>query len=249
MAICYIDLSDPQATGEFDIGAIVDAAIRGGDSARQPAKRSASSTPTTLVSYKMGEVFATDCGGEADVLMLADILEEVAAFRPQAVAVRYFDGRRIARAFPDIALRMIDGSIEFWEIKPERHDAETIERLCILASTMRAAGLRYRVRTPRWFRRNPQLTNARLLYRQADRPITDRLAADIEAAIDRQGCRTLGALRGALGIGMYVLHGAAARGLFAIDIATERLNDATSIRKALRGACSGGYENTTKGGH
>lgn len=242
----YLDLSaglPPDAAA-----LLVKTAVAYGSGARRTARRSASSTTATVVSNKMSEAFAAESGHEAEALLLADVAEGVAAFRPQPVAVRYWNGDRMANAFPDIGIVLLGGGVELWEVKPERRDDDLVRRLGHLASALRGHGITYRVRTPRWLRHGSRLANARLLHRQGDRPVAAWLPPAIAETLASPGTGTVGALRTTLGIDPEVVCAAAARGALAIDIGSGPLSDATTVRVPRRGARSGAYDTSDEGG-
>ncbi len=179
-------------------------------------------------------------GGEERTLVLADVLEDVLAFRPQPVEVRWNDGSQMRRSFPDVGVVVLDGTVELWECKPRDHDADLLERLKPLAHVLRRSGVKYRVRTPRWFKAEPRLSNARRLARQGDRQVDPGLRATVGSLLNA-GAKTFGQLRQASGANVAELLGAAARGVFAIDIDGMTLGDASAVRVARKAARSGAF--------
>ncbi len=220
---------------------IVAAAVRAGPAARRTASRSAGSVLPTLPSNKMRSAFEAESLGEERVLTLADVLEDVVAFRPQPLEIRWRDGLRARRAFPDVAVVLLDGSVELWECKPRELDARLVEQLRPLALALRRHGVRYRVRTPGWFAAEPRLSNARRLARQGDRPDDAGLRAALGRALAGVPACTFGDLRAAVGAGVAELLGAAARGAFAIGIDGSPIGEGSPVRAAAAGALGGAY--------
>ena len=223
-----------------EVVAILEAAVRAGVPARRTATRSHVATPEHGVSRKTGLAFSTDSHLEVEAARFADVLENVTAFSMQPVCLRYRDGSRLARAYPDLGLLMIDGSPELWEVKPERASEVRVQRLATLSRLLHAQGVRYRVRTPFWLGRAPRRANVLAVWASDGAAIGDALRADVAQCLGLS-IRTLGALRAELGVQVNILHAAVLRGLVAVDLDAAPLSDATSIRAPLPGARSGGY--------
>lgn len=215
--------------------------------ARRPASKSAVTVVVTCLSSKMGETFAFESSGESETMAHADMLESVASFRPQPVEVRYVRGGAMCRAFPDFGVVTLDGSVEIWEVKPERRSPSLVARLSALATALAEHGIPYRVRTPRWYRRQPHSANVRFLARHAGRPLPDSLASDVAALVPTDGRLTLGELRTRLGLEKSDICAAVARGFLAADIGSGFLDDTTVVRRPKPGARSGAYFPDEKG--
>jgi len=222
------------------------AAIVHGRFARRTASRSHVAICTSFSSRKMQHAFPTESSGETDAMLHADVLEEVMAFSPQAVEVRFIHAGCVRRAFPDLALMRLDGSVDLWEVKPERIGAERIARLGHLKAALNASGIRYEIRTPSWLRRYPQYQNARELHRLGDHPVPGSLHAGIAQILAHGGTTTLGALAAGTGVGIEILIAAAARGMFSVDVGAGVLGRSTLVRAARPGARSGAFETTSR---
>lgn len=219
-------------------------AVRSGGLARRGATRSRGAVIGTFPSFKMGTTFSNESSVEASVLVLADVLEEVLAFRPQALRVVFVHRGRPTSAYPDLAVLRVDGGCELWECKPDRGvGEETFERLVALRASLRAVGIPYLVRQPRWSRRAPWGRNAALIWRHADQVLPPTMPAAVEKAV-RCGTATLGALGQQAGATFPMLLALAARGTFAVDIGGAPLGAGSSIRQAAVGATSGAFDAT-----
>ncbi len=218
------------------------AAIRNGPEARATASRSSSAILVKLVSHKMGETFRTDSGGEEDPLVLAEVLEDVRHYRAQPAEIWFHDGARMRRAFPDLGLCLLDGSVELWEVKPEGLGEKFRGRLEAIGLSLASVGIRYRVRTPFWSRQEPRLSNAKALHRQGDRLLTPGFIAAMAETLPCLPEKTVGCLRRALGAGLADIYAAAAKGGLSIEITRGRLGDNSEIRLPRPGASSGAFE-------
>lgn len=244
MTHLILDLTTPLPSG-IAMEAL-SAAIVHGQPARQTASRSHMAIRTSFSSRKMQRAFLTESSGEADAVLHADVLEDIIAFLPQAVEVRFPHAGRVRRAYPDLALLRLDGSVGLWEVKPERVGTERIERLGHLKAALNASGIHYEIKTPSWLRRYPQHHNASELHRQGGHPVPGPLQAGIGQILARGGATTLGTLATGTGAGIEVLIAAAARGMFSVDVGTGVLGRSTPVRVARPGARSGAFESTSR---
>jgi len=217
------------------------ASIEHGPFARRVAVRSATATPCSFASFKMNSCFAAESPGELDAMLLADVLEDVVAFRPQPVEVRFFDGERCRSAFPDLGVLHLDGGVQLWEVKGATKSPSLVRRLGHLSASLSQVGIEYRVLTSTWLTRSPRQANARLLYRHANRPLPSWAAGEITRVTSCHGPMTLGSLRAQLGLGLADLAAAAAQGMFAVNLAGAALGEGTPVRLPRTGARSGGF--------
>ena len=223
--------------------AVVGAVALGG-SARRSASRSHSAVVGMFPSLKMGTTFPVESSVEADVLVLADVLESVRVFRPQALRVVFPYQRRLRIAYPDIAIIRDDGEPEFWECKPDCVlSDERFVRLLTLRRALHAVGIPYRVRQPGWSRREPLASNAALIRRYASQPLPYGLFG-LALGIVRSRPTTLGILGREAKATMPMLLSLAARGVIAVDIGSLPLGDDTVVRQPLPGASSGAFDGT-----
>ena len=244
MTHLILDLTTPVPSGVAMEA--LSAAILHGQFARRTASRSHAAICTSFSSRKMKHAFPTESSGEADALLHADVLEDVVAFLPQAVEVRFLHAARMRRAYPDLALLRLDGSVDLWEVKPERIGADRIARLGHLKAALNASGIQYEIRTPSWLRRYPQHHNATELHRLGDHPVPGPLQARIGQILACGGATTLGMLAAGTGAGIEILIAAAARGMFSVDVGTGVLGRSTMVRIARPGARSGAFEPSSR---
>ena len=164
-----LDLTSRLTRGEAESAMAL--AVANGPAARHTANRWSVSSTVRDLSHKMAEEFSFDSSGQGDAMAPADMLEDVAAFRPQPVEVRYHDGSKPRRAFPDLGLHMVGGTLELLEVKLERSDPALVSRLRALRAGLREHGITYRVRTRLWQNRQPHLATAAGLRRHASWPL------------------------------------------------------------------------------
>ena len=226
---------------------IVVAAVEQPGFARRGATRSYLSVVGQFPSAKMAATFPMESNVEASVLTLADVLEHVAAYRPQAVRVVFHHGDRCVVAYPDVAVIRTDGAVELWECKSNgRLREETVDRMKALKAALRAVGIGYVLRRPSWSRRAPLAGNAASIWRHADAPLSASAFADARAAV-RSGVTTFGELGLRLGAPTTTLLALAARGAFAVDIGGAPLGADSLVREAIPGATSGAFDATAVG--
>ena len=224
--------------------AVVLGAVALGGSARRSASRSYSAVVGMFPSLKMGTTFPVESSVEADVLVLADVLESVRVFRPQALRVLFPYQGRLRTAYPDIAIIRDDGQPELWECKPDRVlSDERFARLQALRRALHAVGISYRVRQPGWSHREPLASNAALIRRYANQPLPYGLPG-MALGIMRSGPTTLGAIGREAKATMPMLLSLAARGVIALDIGSLALGEDTVVRQPLPGASSGAFDGT-----
>ena len=224
-----------------EIKARLKAAVTTGIPARSTVSRSHVATPVRGVSRKTRLPYATDSMLEAETAIFADVLEDVVAYAMQPVCLHYRDGGRLTRAYPDVGLLMIDGTVELWEVKPERASEALVRRLGTLSRLLHARGVRYRVRTPLWLHRAPRRANVRAVWASDGVAVGETLRDDLAQRLGAGEATTLGALRAQLGVEAPVLHAAVLRGLVAVDLDAGPLSDASPVRPPKPGALSGGY--------
>ncbi len=224
--------------------AAVVGAVALGRFARRAASRSHCAVVGMFPSSKMRATFPMESSVEAGVLVLADVLESVRVFRPQALRVVFPYQGRPRTAYPDIAIIRDDGQPELWECKPDRVlSDERFARLLALRRALHAVGISYRVRQPGWSRREPLASNAALIRRYANQPLPYGLLG-MALGIVRLGPTTLGALGREAGATMPMLLSLAARGVIAVDIGSLPLGEDTVVRQPLPGASSGAFDGT-----
>ena len=222
--------------------AVVVSAVALGGPARQSASRSHSAVVGMFPSLKMGTTFPFESSVEADVLVLADVLEAVRLFRPQTLRVIFSYQGRLCTAYPDIAIIRDDGQPELWECKPDRVlSDEKFARLHALREALHVAGIPYRIRQPGWCGRTPLASNAALIRRYAHLPLPYGLFG-MALGIVRSGPTTLGALGREARATMPMLLSLAARGVLAVDIGSLPLGEDTPVRQPLPGATSGAFD-------
>ncbi len=232
-----VDLS----AGTGSISSAVAAAVAAGVPARRVASRSASNILISMVSNKMGASMAAESPWEERALTLADVLEDVIAFSPQPVELRWSEGERTRRAYPDIGVVLLDGTAELWECKSSDTDHLLAAKLKPLAVSLTRRGVRYRARTPRWLAAQPRLSNAQRLAVHGTQSPDLAVCEAIARALPLVRTPVLGALRETTGAGAAQLLCAAAHGVFAVCIDGVRLGDASPIRASKPGARSGAY--------
>lgn len=223
---------------------VIASAVAGRTFVRRVAARSREAVVGQFPSFKMGSTFPAESDCEAGILMLADVHEDVRAFRPQALRVSYRHGGRTVSACPDIAVVRTDGYPELWECKPNRGVGRAaFHRLRDLHDALQAVGIRYRVRQPFKVLREPRRRNATLLWRHADCHLPDGLAVQAEDAV-QTGVPTLGMLASRTGASFPMLLALAARGHIAVDIGLAPLGHGSLVRMPVPGATSGAFDAT-----
>ncbi len=221
---------------------VVTSAVAGRTFVRRVAARSRETVVGQFPSFKMNSTFPAESDCEAGILMLADVHEEVRAFRPQALRVYFTHGGRTVSACPDIAVVRIDGRPELWECKPNRGVGRTAyHRLRDLYHALQAVGIRYRVRQPFKALREPRRRNATLLWRHADCHLPDGLAVQAQDAV-QAGVSTIGMLASRTGASFQMLFALAARGHIAVDIGLTPLGHDSLVRMPIPGASSGAFD-------
>lgn len=208
------------------------------------ARRTASVSHRAIInqfpSNKMKRRFAADSKSEAWALLLADVLERVRAFRPQAVAIQFGHEGRRCTAYPDVAVETTQGAVEFWECKGERKlGAEATARLKSLSRSLAEVGITYRIVRPDWSRREPRASNANRIWRLADHRLEPEQVNAALCAL-RGGVGTLGGLGQTTGAPRPHLLAIVAQGVFALDIASSPIGDHSTVRTIHQHATSGG---------
>lgn len=234
-----IDLSDGRVSPS-EAQSLVRRAIAMHGTARRTASASHRAIVNQFPSNKMKACFAADSKSEASVLVLADVLEPVRAFRPQAVAIQFdHDGRRCT-AYPDIAVETTRGQVEFWECKGDRElSAAADARLKSVGRALGAAGITYRIVRPDWSRREPRASNANRIWRLADYPLVpEQVRVTLDAL--RDGAATFGELGRLTGVARPHLLAIVAHGVFALNIASSPIGNHSSVRNIHQHATSGG---------
>lgn len=214
-------------------------AIDQGSVARRVSTRSHDCCRDTLASWKMGRDFETESGNEFMAILVAELCEEITAFQVQAVEIVYQDSDRVRRAYPDIALRYLNGDVGFWELKSERVDEALARRLGLLRARLQTRGIRYEVFTPLHLRQEPRLSNLRQLYRQADRYIDVPTRSALQAGFAAKPVTCLEALMSATGCDASQIYAAIAQGYIAAEVDAVGLCSATRVRLPKTGARSG----------
>ena len=227
--------------------AVVDA-VALGRFARRTVSRSHCTVVGMFPSSKMRATFPVESSVEADVLVLADVLESVRLFLPQALRVVFPFQGRLRIAYPDIAIIRDDGEPEFWECKPDGVlGDERFARLLALRGALHAVGIPYRVRQPGWCRREPLASNAAMIRRHAEHDVPHRMVG-LASRAGGSGPTTLGALGRKLKATMPVLLTLAAGGIIAVDIGDAPLGEDTLVRQPSPGATSGAFDGSASAG-
>jgi hypothetical protein len=227
-----------------DRDALADAvccAIENGPCARQVARQSANVILSTVPSHKMAREFEAESGIEGIAIQYADVGEDVAVFGTQRVEVIYDYNGRVRRGYPDVAIQYLDGSVGFWEIKPERNSSSLVGRLGALRASLMSCGIRYDVLTPFKLEREPRLSNIRQLHRQGSRPLPPSFRSLAQAVFRASPLTNIGMLRKAVGCDIGDVFGAIAQGLIAADMDLYILGDLTQVRMPRLGARSGAF--------
>ena len=228
--------------------AAVVGAVALGRFARRTASRSHCAVVGMFPSSKMRATFPMESSVEAGVLVLADVLESVRRFQPQALRVVFPYQGRLRIAYPDIAIIRDDGEPEFWECKPDGVLSEQkFARLLALRAALHAVGIPYRVRQPGWCRREPLASNAALIRRHATDDVPRRAVRMASRAV-RSGPTTLGALGRKIKATMPVMLTLAAGGIIAVDIGDAPLGEDTLVREPLPGTTSGAFDRSASAG-
>lgn len=236
-----LDLTTRAGLKRDAIAELASRIAQGDLAARSVATYSARTTPMTVASHKMNRALRAESPAEANAIQLADVLENILAFCPQPVEVRYHDGKRFRRAYPDLGLVMLDGSVRFWEVKDDIASAELVQRLGRLSAALQRNAVGYRVVTSRWLASAPRMANVRELRRNRDWPFGGHTRASISAVLDQLASPTLGALQEKLCLTRPEILAAAAQGVVAVDIGLMEFGSRSSVRAALSGARSGGF--------
>lgn len=225
-------------------GAVVDA-IRWGDVARTVSSRSHRSVVGSFPSRKMGCEFRSESSLEWLAMLHCDVLENVVAFRPNSVAVRFECGGREQIAYPDIAVLRREGGPEFWEIKPAGHlGIDRLQRLRALARGLGQIGIPYLVRQPHWLCREPALENARAIHRHAHHQGPGPHPLEVARLLSTRAGITLLEAAQALKVQTADLLGLVAQGVAAIDIGGGPITGHTPVRLPLPHATSGAFDST-----
>ena len=220
------------------------AIIAAGSTARQIAGRSHNCVTGNYLSTKMACAFPVESRGEEAVLLLADALESITAFRAQAVRVCFLHEGKPCTAYPDLAVQRLDNSVELWETKPQgQASGKLVRRLRSLWLALNNVGIPYRVRQPHWALRQPIRTNALLVRRYANTRIGHIPAEDIHKHLLSSGTTPLGNIKVAFKASLPEILALAAKGQIALDIGTAPLGEKTPVRHASPGATSGCFTN------
>ncbi|WBV42526.1 hypothetical protein [Pseudoroseomonas cervicalis] len=234
-----IDLSDRRVSPS-EAQSLVRRAIARHGCARRTASASHRAIVNQFPSNKMKACFAAESKAEGLVLVLADVLEPVRAFRPQAIAIQFNHDGRKCTAYPDIAVETTRSQVEFWECKGDREmSAAANARLKSLGRILGAVGITYRIVRPDWSRREPRASNANSIWRLADYPL---LPEQVSVTLDalRDGAATLGELGRLTGVPRPHLLAIVAHGVFALNITSSPIGDHSAVRNIHRHATSGG---------
>lgn len=148
--------------------------------ARNPITRRMPSVRGSFVSAKNGCAVSWESQLERDLLYLLEVDPRVLLFREQPVRLHLFvDGRRREHV-PDLLVDWVDCSA-FIEVKPEDKVFDPNFQAVALAAAADAErrGLGYRVASEGYIRREPRLSNAKLLYRYLTASVPDIVRADV----------------------------------------------------------------------
>jgi len=216
-------------------------AILGGGTARTVTGRSRDAVAGLFPSNKMRIALAAESRTEYRAMLLADVAERVMHFGVQAVQVRFQHKGKICSAYPDVMVETVDGQLEIWECKADPAlRAEILDRLLSLHQALGEIDIHYRIRFPAWLLQEPRASNARTIWRHADRIISESVGRAVQQSV-RAGAGTLGGIREQLDCPMTSLFALVGQGRLAADIHTAPLGPDTRVREPLPGATSGGF--------
>lgn len=218
--------------------------IEAGSVARQITGRSHRCVTGNYMSSKMACTFPMESRGEEAVLLLADVLESVAAFRAQAVKVRFLHDGKLCTAYPDLAVQRLDGSVELWETKPHGPVSDALaRRLRSLRLALNGVGIPYRIRQPHWAQRQPIRANALLVRRYTSTGSRHIPAEEVHQYLLLNGTTLLGNLKAAFKASLQEILALAAKGQIGLDIGSAPIGECTPVRLASPGATSGCFTN------
>lgn len=169
--------------------------------ARRVVTRSRARSTGKYPSWKMGRMIEWESENELNAFRLLDVNPAVRSFREQPCEIRYVLHGELHRHYPD-ALVELDTGNELWEIKPEREAIaqDTVDRTQLLSGALPNHGFRYRVAIAEDLRREPRLTNAKILLRHGRSEISPLDRERVRLALLPTGYVTWGfVLNGALG--------------------------------------------------
>lgn len=142
--------------------------------ARRFISRAAPRVYREIASAKNGVKEPCESAIEYDHCVVLDARPDVLSFRTQPETWRLLgpDGR-MHRYYPDVRVDMIDGRIEYHEVKDddEAEEPELQAWLATIQAVASAHGLTYRVVLASEIRREPRLSNSRKLRTHRIRPV------------------------------------------------------------------------------
>ncbi|MCG8996080.1 TnsA endonuclease N-terminal domain-containing protein [Laribacter hongkongensis] len=145
--------------------------------ARQVVSPSGSIVRGRFPSAKAGRMVAFESLLERDALILLDLSPSVTHIKEQPFTLHYPDGERIRRYTPDFALELIDDSVLILEVKPAAKlvDRSISQRFRLIALEMEKGNHRFQIITDQEIRREPRLSNLKLLHRYLFHPTPENL--------------------------------------------------------------------------
>lgn len=195
-------------------------------------------------SSKRNAFVLYESSNEFNCLTLLDVWEDVVAFGPQPCRVDYTLGNKKRWTYPDFAVRLLDGCVELWEVKPD--DGVPTQTKKAISEACNIKNVSYRVVTRSYLKREPILKNARLLNDFKAASVDASVEKSISKALGHTRVRTLSDLCKATCLKAADLLPAALRGHFAIDLGSDAFPAGAFIRPARSGATSGGFVSHSK---
>lgn len=195
-------------------------------------------------SGKRNAVVLYESSNEFNCLTLLDVWESVVTFGPQPCRVNYTLDHKQRWTYPDFSVRLLDGRVELWEVKPD--DGVPAQSKKAICEACNIKSVRYRVVTHSYLKREPILKNARLLNDFKAAPVDPSLVKSVSKALGHAHIRTLSDLCMATRLKAVDLLPAALRGHFAIDLGSSAFPAGALIRPARSGATSGGFISHSK---
>ena len=223
----------PFPTGEMS------AVMQSGADGR-PARRVVTRSHARIVGFfpsvKMNAMVPWESGIEADHFCLLETDNSVISYMAQPHTLVCTADGAVHRYTPDAQVNSADGETKFVEVKRqvEARRLENQERFASITAAYRGLGASFEVVTDEEIRREPRLSNAKLLLSCAAYSPEPELRVRVRQAFTNCQPRTLGELEEALGGGTGFrrrLFAMSLRGAFDLDLVSAPLSSATAIRR------------------
>lgn len=116
-------------------------------------------------SVKMGRMITWESLLEKDVLLLLEFSPGVISYREQPAVIKYADGTRIRKYYPDFELVLVDDTLVHLEVKPSKELDKTKVRRKYerIAEHYRTRPIDFRIITELEIRREPRFSNLELI--------------------------------------------------------------------------------------